>query len=635
MPIDDALLERWMQDEDVALADFGGAGPFLDDVERLIGVDPLTVTEVVCTYWSEFSTFGDRAVAALTGAAAAVDPEIDAVHDVLLGNPEVLTAIADQLIVVVAEQATTDGLFGDIASETWTRLALGDWCSSYSVRGHLQQRVAQVGASASIHLVRAVAAAVNGWDDVELLPTMQALGELDAFEGDVQFELALRSLAAVGTAQGTDEALAHLRDAVARFESAERHDGRVDAAAYLATVRALLRFADGGVVTDDDVAAARFRVNDYIRGYRGLRRHWRQGHADVCSGWVQLTDLLAAAASADDQHWFAPATVISAAGTLYSAETSIELVVRDKGDAAQRGISALVRPRLAEAFAAHQPAEVFLDTWLASVSTGQSQDLIDGVRQLRADLEARSGPKAEGGTDDNAHAASIAQIIRDAAAAVPTPDRSDIRLVRRIIGDISRIAPDAVSDCGPELAALVLALVRFAGWVTNQPQTGPRLLPFLGPSVTEEGKNRNEAFLADSICGWLLGAGLTAEVEPQAIAGDRADVRVTFPGCRFYVEVKRILSTEEDGAAAAHYGDQAAQYAVTSEPITFLALLDYSRRVTRLDLDTAIWTTSHSLPEVQRAYALTGIRIQANVATPSAATKAYRRGRTKTREASA
>lgn len=634
MTVTQQLLDRWVNGDMVTLEEFGGADVVLEAADALIVEDPLSLTEIVCEYWEGFAASQERAVRAIVAAADADHPDMDAVHDALLGNRVVLPAVADALVDALSDHARNDGLYGDIATETWTRLAIGDWCPSLDVRGHLRRRAMEVGAAATIHLVRSVGAAVNTWNDKELIASLTALGSFDEFEADVHFELAMHQLGMACAATNDAVALEGIRATVEHLRVTERWDNRVDARAYLTPLEALVRFAHGGTVTADDVAEARVRISEYLIGYRGLHRHWRQGHADVTDGWAVLLQLLADAARAEDEHWFAPADVIGAVASLYVAETSIELVARNSDTSAfvQSGVSALVRPRLVATFSDHPPAAGFLDRWLADNAARRETDpvLIGAVESLRAAVldQGTQYPKAERGpgeasgstlpsTDD---AAFIADVLRTRRQ----PTQHEIRLTRRVVDDISRIVPSHLMTVRPQVVSLVLGIVQFTSHMLNQPQDARKALPFLGAMITENGKPVVEEKLRDALCTWLIAASLNADPEPQAVAGGRADIRVAFPEAVFYIEVKRVLTQEDDERASAHYGDQAAQYAVTSVPITFLALLDYGFRRTRLDLETVIWTTPHTLPGVASPYALTGLRIQTNVATPSAATRSYR-----------
>lgn len=634
MTVMQQLLDRWVNGETVTLEEFGGPDVVLDAADALIVDDPLSLTEIVCEYWEAFEPSQEQAVRTIVAAADADHPDMDAVHDALLVNEVVLPAVADALVDALSDHAQNDGLYGDIATETWTRLAIGDWCSSLEVRGHLRRRAMHVGAEATIHLVRSVGAAVNTWNDKELIEALTVLGSSDEFEADVHFELAMHQLGAACAATNGAVALDGIRATVEHLRITERWDDRVDARAYLTPLEALVRFASGGTVTANDVAEARVRVSEYLVGYHGLHRHWRQGHADVTAGWALLLQLLTDAVGAEDEHWFAPADVIGAVASLYVAETSIELVARDCNSSpiVQAGVSALVRPRLVAAFSDHPPAAGFLDRWLVDNAARQDTEpvLISAVKSLRAAVfdQGTHRPKDECGPGDGSGSAlpgtDAATFLADVLRTRRQPTQHEIRLTRRVVADISRIVPSHLMTIRPQVTSLVLGIVQFTSHMLNQPQDARKALPFLGAMVTEDGKPVVEEKLRDALCTWLIAASLSADPEPQAVAGGRADIRVTFPEAVFYIEVKRVLNQEDDKRASAHYGDQAAQYAVTSAPITFLALLDYGFRNTRLDLETVIWTTPHMLPGVASPYALTGLRIQANVATPSAATRSYR-----------
>lgn len=633
------LLCRWSSGDTVALAEFGGADAVLQAADDMLGADPLSTVEIIVENWASFGERHDLVQAILvTGATTDNLDFVDDIHDVLLSDGAVLDVIANELVVKLRQSAERVGILGDVATETWTRLALGGWCSSLPVRAHLQARAERAASdgSTTIYLVRSVGAAMSQWGDAELVKVMAAICSIDEFEADAAYELGLFKLGTACAAETVEAALAGIRDAVEYLRQAEQWDGRMDARAYLLPLDGLLRFAEGAQISDEDVATARHYVNEYLLGYRGLKPHWRQGRADISLGWSRLLGLLNQASQSATTHWFDPSAVIEAAASLYVAETSITLVSRPSTDSpqSQGGVSVLIRPRLVEAFSRHAPSAEFIDLWLdrRRESDPTSEDLIVAVEHLRSAIQPhrQSSPKAsDGSVKAEGPAGSIDAALQDFFehhSAIKKPaSLSESDLVRRILLDIKAITPRAVAATVADLTALVLALVQFTAFHLNQKQSGTRKISWLGEVPDVNGHYPREHVLSDALTFWLSANGLRAQIELVNIGGGEADVAVRFTDESFYIEVKRVLSREDDEAATDHYGDQASQYAATDVPIVFLALLDYARRSVRVDLEGAVWTREHRPNHQSRSYSLTGFRIQGNAAPPSASSR--RRGK--------
>lgn len=632
------LLSRWSNGDSVSLSEFGGPDAILQAADEMLGTDPLSTVEVIVENWASFSERRDPVLAILAAAAATENLDfVDDIHDVLLGDADVLGAIAEVLVEKIRQLAERSGILGDIATETWTRLALGGWCRPLQLRAHLQDR-AELAASegdTTIYLVRSVGAAMSQWGDAELVHAMTAICGIDEFEADAAYELGLFKLGNACVAETSKASFDGIRSALEHLRQAERWDRRLDARAYLLTIEGLLRFAEGGQISDEEVATARHNVNEYLLGYRGLNRHWRQGRADTSVGWATLLGLLNQAAQSATSHWFDPSAVIEAAGALYVAETSIELIARGNADTAQpqRGVSMLIRPRLIESFVEHTPSAEFISLWLNRTRSSESpnKDLIVAVERLRAAIDPRRDepPKASGGSGEADNPAlSIEAALQDffeQHAAIKRPaSLSESNLVRRVIADIAGITPASVEATIADLTALVLAMVQFTAFHLDQKQSGTRKISWLGDVPDENGHFPKEHVLSDALSFWLSANGLRAQIELVNVGGGEVDVAVRFADESFYIEVKRVLTKEDDEAALDHYGDQATQYAATDVPIVFLALLDYAARSVRVDLEGAVWTRTHRPNPQSRAYSLTGFRVQGNVASPSTSSRRRR-----------
>jgi len=99
---------------------------------------------------------------------------------------------------------------------------------------------------------------------------------------------------------------------------------------------------------------------------------------------------------------------------------------------------------------------------------------------------------------------------------------------------------------------------------------------------------------------------------------ERADVLVTFHDAeRFVIEVKRITESATDAELSDSFGDQAGQYTLTGPPFAFLAVLDLTHWESRLPISASFWVVPWRVPTTDEMRALTGLRVLADVATPS------------------
>ena len=104
-------------------------------------------------------------------------------------------------------------------------------------------------------------------------------------------------------------------------------------------------------------------------------------------------------------------------------------------------------------------------------------------------------------------------------------------------------------------------------------------------------------------------------------AGGRSDIHLIIDTHQFVIESKRVVRARTFDQLVDAYGTQAVQYQVSHAPIAFLAVVDYGHRTVRTDLTGSFDVRAAHLPESTRTYALTALRVLANVDTPSAASK--------------
>lgn len=621
------LLTRWADGSPVTVDELGGPEALLDH-DDLARTHRLRTVQGICDYWSELQPRRADAIRVLLEAADTAEMEFAGdIHNELLTNADVIGALHGDLEKVVRRRATGDfGILADIAVETWTRLALAGWCtSSLPVCGRLAEMASEARheRDTTSYLVRAVGAALQRWGYDDLKSAMENLRTVDEYDADAAFELALHQIGLACVSSDRTVALDHLRAAVKLFEQAERWEGRVDARAYLGPLRGLLRFIDGGAITDVEVTQARTVVSEYLLGYRGLGRHWRQGRADLTDGWAKLLTLLGQAAEAAESAWFDASSVIEGAAGLLIADTTLTLISRAPGDD-NRGVVALVEPRIAATFADQEPSIGFIDRWLnvARAAAEPDTELIDAVTTLRElTTSVGNNPKGDSGpgeTEPGSAGSKLGEFRRFYQARQRQLNLTEEHVAHRIFEDIRSIVPDAVDEAAAEISGIVVDLVRFTAHHLGLRQSGSRSPEWLVGGRDSDGHFPGEHRLSDALREWFVPLA-DVGIEAADIAGGFADVAVRSSRFTFYIEVKREQTHRSDERLVESYGDQATQYAVSDIPVVFLAVLDYAERVTRIDLPGTIWTVRHRHPDASRDYALTGIRVQANTASPSTA----------------
>lgn len=617
------LLDGFAAGQPVTVEHFGGPAAMLGHFDALLEHDAVSATEILCGAWRDFTEGRVDARAALARAAAFDGFDADDVQDIILTTEAVVAEAFAELTAVFRTQAKHAGLIGDISTESWVRLAIGGWCSSMPVRSHVEERLleAATAGNTSAFLVRAGAAVWERWHDTEIEEAFAALQHVDEFSSTILFERGMDALAQAAAASDPAASVERLRQTVWFLEQAGE---RVDALAYVTPLRGLVRFLDGGDVTAAEVQEAQHRVHEYLLGYRGLNSHWRQGRADASRGWSMLLEMLAAAEGMHDTTWFSAADVIEAGAALYAAETAVSVVARNDPSPVKPGRD-LARKHVYDVFSANPSASSLLDKWL-SRSESQQSPLHAAVLTLRdalQEVDPATVAAADASVDDVEEA--VRTLLAGLQAAQRPASFAETLLLRRVIADIEAIVPTETQAVASSLTAVVLTLIQMTQYLLNMKQSGERKIAWLGGGPNEKGRFPKEYVLSEQIISWFQASGLRVQAEAVNVGGGDVDVAIRFPLHTFYIEVKRVTTTEGDRAASDHYGDQATQYAATDIPIVFLALLDYVSRAVRVDLNGVVWTVEHQPDPQSRVYALTGFRVQANVASPSAASRRPRR----------
>lgn len=592
------------------------------------------VTVALCNGWGSLDD-RDTATTFLIRAVEDVTPfSARDLFDVLLNSEEVLPVISKPFEGALRKLVGGTGLVRDFALEAWTRLALGDWASKT-----LQLRAALEDCSeaedASHPLVRALGAALSRWHDDSLRDALESLISHDDLDSDAAMELGLYSVACAAAQTDVEEVREKLAEARRWFDVARSDGARSDAVAFDAVVGGVIDQTRGMELPANRYEAICNSVYTYLDGFIGVASGWRFPRANTTTAWM---DLLSQLNQASTDRWYDPPRTIESLALAMAAERTMTLVINPGGVASQIGMRALVQPQV-ESLARENGQVLFhLKRWLATENNAADDKVQDAVRELLAQLEALP-PKAQGESRpeldtirERLHLDSeAARVVAEAVEATPEllpiyenlalytspPRYSEQDLLEQLLGDCDEHAEGGIAPYRVELGQVMNQLVRFASFYLDAGQSGERAAPWFASKKPWPAEHQ----IADDLNGKLCMAGLNSIVERPNTAGGRLDIAVSFQRCRICIEVKRVTTTRTNEQLMDSYGAQAVQYAATDIPVAFLVVADYARRATRLDLTGAFDVCPVRLHTASRQHALTTLRMQANVASPSSASR--------------
>ncbi|GAA1732827.1 hypothetical protein [Microbacterium paludicola] len=599
------------------------------------------VVEVAVALCAEWVDLKDQEAASTLLLSAANSMPVIAMRDlfdVLLAAEAALPQIAAGLAIAFKARAGGRGYERDIALEGWTRLALGRWTNNtLQLRALLHE--GSEAADATPPLVRALGAACSMWDDAELLAALTALAAHDELDSDAAMELGFQKIASAAACTDVAAVRGDLADALHWFDAAYRDDARPDAAAFRAVVTGVTEQLSGHGLPDERFGAITDAVYEYLDGYRGVESSWRGARAGTTSAWL---DLLTQLRVAEMDRWFDTETTLGALAHAFAAEQTMALVVNPgmADPASQIGVRELVWPRVEEIAHGNASFITHMKRWLLTTGEAEGSSTRTAVERLLARFEESPPKKAISEsarlsdairenlhlTDDlfselesaAAAAPSLIPVFEQAALQIGSLNIAESDLLASLLAQCEDHAEGGIGAFRTELTVLLTDVIRFASAHINIGQTGSRLPPWMvrGEPWPEEHE------LADELNSKLVMAGRSALVELPNVAGGRVDVAVTFSGrCTMYIEVKTIDKDRSDDELVGDFGAQAVQYAVTNIPVALLVVGDYFPRKIRRDLTGAFHVAPVKLDPTSRHHALVTVRLQANVAPPSATSK--------------
>jgi len=596
------------------------------------------VVEVAVALCSDWANLKDQASAgALLISAANAIPVLGArdLYEVLLCAEEALPQIAIGLEGAFRARAGTRGYERDIALEAWTRLALGAWTkNTLQLRSLLQQ--GSEAPDATEPLVRALGAACSMWDDSELIDALVALAKHHSLDTDAAMELGFRKIASAVMHTDPNAARGDLSDALRWFDLAYLDDARADASAFRAVLAGVAEHVAGHAIPEERFGAIAEAVYEYLDGYRGVQPGWRGARAGTTSAWLTLLTQLR---TAETDRWFDTGTTLRALAHAFAAEQTMVLVVRPgmSEPASQVGVRELVWPRIDELVHGNHSAVTHIQRWLATAAEPADSSTRAAVEALLARLQESPSKKAGSEsvrlpdairkslhlTDDAlfelecavASEPSLATVFEQIALQVSSLNIAEDDVLTSLLAQCEEKAQGGINSYCTELTVLLTNLIRYTAWQLNISQSPSRLSPWMVRAQPWPDEN----VLADHLNTALIMAGRDSVVEMPNVAGGRVDIAVRFDQrCTLYIEVKTVDQDRSDENFVEDFGTQAIQYAATNIPVAFLIVADYVPRRVRRDLGGLFNVAQMQLEPASRRHALVTVRLQANVAPPSA-----------------
>jgi hypothetical protein len=631
-----------------SVASLGGEQTIYASAEEL--ARDTRVVEVAVALCADWANLKDHVAAeALLIDAANAIPVLGArdLYDVLLGAEAALPQIASGLEGAFKARATTQGYERDTALEGWTRLALGRWTkNTLQLRGMLHE--GSEAADVTGPLVRALGAACSMWDDFELVDALTALATHDSLDADAAMELGFQKVASAAACTELGAVREGLGEALHWFDVACFDDARPDASAFRAVVRGVVEHVSGHAIPEDRFDAIAVAVYEYLDGYRGVQQNWRSARAGTTSAWL---DLLSQLRLAETDRWFDTATTLRALAHAFAAEQTMVLVVNPGliEAAPQLGVRELVWPRIEELARGNASVVTHIQRWLAMSLEPADSATRTAVEALLARLKEVPRKKVDSESirlpdaiRENLHLTNAAvseleramasepnliPVFEQIALQAPLLNIAEEDLLSSLLAQCDEHAEGGTGSFRTELTVLLTNVIRYTSTNLNISQSPSRLPPWMVRSQPWPAEHE----LADDLNTALVMAGRESVVEQPNVAGGRVDIAVTFRGrCTVFIEVKTVDQDRADDELVEDFGTQAVQYAATNIPIALLVVADYVPRIIRRDLQAAFHVTPVKLDSTSRKHALILVRLQANVASPSA-TSAKRITRVKTK----
>ena len=607
-----ALLEaRLAESQTVRIADLGGVDDILADADRLHAAPILDILADMVAAGSDAER-GRLHDFLVGGFDSARDPQSfrDAI-DRLLRSATLRAAMAQALVTIltrrVQERATErEALIAAYALEGLFRLALEGEVSRHRPLLELADVASDAPGSYARHVAKIGGAAFHLWGGDDLLSMLRRLLDNEEAEGEAAFELGLAHLSRALDGADMATILAGLETARLFFErAAQVDDERADARAYRSAIDLVTGFAANRDASEMQDALAEVVTAGRERAallHAGGVAAWLAPRLDEDLEWFELARRLRyAAGNLARPSWVNAAATMDRILAIYNARCTIA-----HGD----GLRALLRPRIEASFVRERGLAAHLDDLLAEAAWPDPQRAI--AKELRARLDAnhRSGA-GQGKAGENERYPLLARILPAGSALEQLPDAM-VRSVEQALVDYA-MRPQAVAN---PVMQRTLATLRAALSASSEYEGAVReafdavlqqLLVFCSDRQNAEIRDlgtRGEYLrvkhpsesdlqldLREFLVGNLTGSDVLSEV--RGVATGRTDLRVSFGGPTFIIELKKHdghLSQE----AANRYRAQATSYQASNVRLGFLGVLEVVDRTGPVpSLEECFWHSAY------------------------------------------
>ncbi len=607
-----ALLEARLADaQPIRVADLGGVDNILADTNRLHAAPFLDVLADMVDAATDVER-GQLFSFLAGGFSSARDPQCfrDAI-DRLIRSTTLRPAMAQALVGILTrraqERATErDALIAGYALEGLFRLSLEGEVSRHRPLLELVDIPSDAPGPYARHAAKIAGAAFHLWGGDDLLAMLRGLLENEEAEGEAAFELGLAYLARALDGAEMATILAGLETARLFFERAERSDEeRSDARAYRSAIDVVTGFA-----TNRDFAEMETLLADLMAAGRdraavlhsGVVVAWLAPRVDEDLEWFELARRLRhAVGDLARPSWVHAAATMDSILAIYDARCTI---------AHGEGLRKLLRPRIEAAFVRERGLAAHLEDLLSEPIWPDPQRAIAEELRAMVDKNHRSGA-GPGKAGENERYPLLARILPTDAALEQLPEAM-ARSIEQALVDYERrpqaLANPVLQRTLTTLRAALLASGEYEGAVReNFDSVLQQLLVFCSDRQNAEIRDlgtRGEYLRADNpsesdlqldlrefLIGNLTGADVLPEV--RGVATGRTDLRISFGGPTFIIELKKHdghLSQE----AANRYRAQATSYQASNARLGFLGVLEVAdRRGPVPSLEECFWHSAY------------------------------------------
>jgi AraC-like DNA-binding protein len=607
-----ALLEaRLAESQNVRIADLGGVEAIIADADLLRAAPVLDVLVDMVAAAADADRCRLYDFLAV-GFDSARDPQSfrDAI-DRLISNATLRTSMAQTIVEILTRRIQQRGtereaLIAAYSLEGLFRLSLEGEVSRYRPLLELADVASDSPGTFARHAAKIGGSAFHLWGGEDLLEMLRRLLANEEAEGEAAFELGLAHMSRALNGADMASVLAGLESSRMFFERASQVDAdRADARAYLSAISLVEGFATELEAKEMQNAlttlkeAVRERAAELSAGNVAA---WMAPRLDEDLEWFELARRLQhAVEDLARPSWVHAATSMDQILAIYNARCTIA-----HGD----GLRSILRPRIEASFVRERGLAAHLDDLLAEDLWPEQQRTLAESLRARLDEAHRSGA-GPGKVEGNERYPLLARILQDRLTIEQLPDDM-ARPIEQALVDFD-MRPLAIANpvLQRTLAALRASLAKCTEYEGVVRQTFDALLQQLlvfcsdrqnadirdlgsrGQYLRAENPSESDLQidLREFLAGNLTGADVLPEV--RGVATGRTDLRVSFGGPTFIIELKK-----HDGHfskdAADHYRAQATSYQASNVRLGFLGVLEVVDRAGPVpSLEECFWHSAY------------------------------------------